>query len=614
MPFDATPRERERRLVIDSFAGLGGASHGITVALGRAPDFAINHDPEAIGLHRINHKGTRHFCEDVYKVDPRDLVDEDEVVDLLWASPDCKHFSKAKGGKPVSKKVRGLAWVVIGFAKKLSPSQRPRRIVVENVEEFADWGPLLENDKPDKKRKGLYFRRWVGHLRGLGYTVEWKQLRACDYGAPTFRKRLYIIARCDGLPIVWPEPTHCDPKKLDGGDLFASTMKPWRIAAECIDFSIPVRSIFGRKKDLAEKTQRRIAKGLDRYVFNNPHPYIVDQLGAVVRVAHGDVDKSGKKRGKGDHPLTEPLPTATASNEFALVTPFITPVKTWGGGGNGPASVEDPMRTVTTSKRGEHALVAPIIVPVTHGGDDRVHSSQDPLRVVTTAHGGEFALAAVTMIQTGYGEREGQEPRALSLDVPHGTVVAGGCKTALVAAFLAKHYGGVVGQKVTDPSGTVTTKDHHALVTTNLVVFRNHTEAGLDEPAPTVTAGGTHIAEVRAFLIKYFGNEKGGQPIDEPIDTVTTKERFALVIVTINGVDYVVVDIGMRMLTPRELARAQGFPDSFVLSPTRPMWNAKTRSFFDKKLSKTAQVRLVGNSVCPPVANAIVRANMPRTP
>lgn len=514
MPADGTA---PRRIIVDSFAGGGGASHGIHLALGRSPDFAINHDPEAIALHTANHPDTHHLCENVWQVDPRSVSPVDGVA-LMWASPDCKHFSKAKGGKPVEKQVRGLAWVVVAWARKV----RPRVIILENVEEFAQWGPLLDDDTPDPAKRGLTFRKWCGHLRGLGYVIEHRELRACDYGAPTSRKRLFVIARCDGKPIVWPAPTHADPNARR--DLFSPSLPAWRTAAECIDWSIPVRSIFGRKTPLADNTLARIARGIQRFVIDAARPFIV---------------------------------------------------------------------------------------PITHSGPPRAHSLDEPLRTVTTAHRGEFALVAPTLIQTGYGEREGQAPRRLDLHAPLGTVVAGGAKHALVAAFLAKHYGGNFagpGLAMTEPTSTVTTVDHHALVTSHLAVLRNNCDAvGVDVPMPTVTAGGTHIAEVRAFLVKYFGNERGGVDLADPMDTVTTRDRFGLVVV--DGVGHVIVDIGMRMLTPRELARAQGFPDSYDLGDgDREPFDVTAEK--PLSLSKTAQVRMIGNSVCPPMARALVAANV----
>jgi DNA (cytosine-5)-methyltransferase 1 len=470
-------------------------------------------------------------------------------VGLLWASPDCKHFSKAKGGKPVSKKIRSLAWIVIKWIRALQPTNtHPRVIHLENVEEFQTWGPLGPDQRPCPRRKGRTFKRWVGTLRGLGYAVEWRELRACDYGAPTIRKRLFLVARRDGQPIVWPEPTHAAPDSLP---VRQKKLQPWRTAAECIDWSIPAPSIFERQRPLAEATCRRIAKGIMRYVVD---------------------------------------------------------------------------------------AAEPVIVPMTHAGGDRVHSINEPVRTVTTARRGELALAVPTLIQTGYGERQGQAPRVPGLDKPMGTLV-GSQKHALVAAFMAKHYGGVVGHGLHgEPLHTVTSQDHNSIVAAHLTKFRTGSVgSAADEPVHTVTAGGEparmstgnvmgvvtshlaklrgdnvgsaatepvhtisaqgqHHAEVRAFLVKYYGTDQDPR-LAEPMHTVPTRDRFGLVMV--HGEPYAIVDIGMRMLTPRELYRAQGFPESYQIE----------RGADGRELTKTAQVRMCGNSVCPPLARALVAAN-----
>lgn len=486
-------------IVVDLFAGGGGASTGIEQAIGRHVDIAVNHDPEAVSLHQANHPQTRHFVSDVFEVEPL-VVTEGRPVGLLWASPDCKHFSKAKGGKPVSKKIRGLAWVVIKWAKLV----QPRVICLENVEEFQTWGPLGDDGRPCPARKGMTFRRWKAQLENLGYTVEYRELRACDYGAPTIRKRLFLVARRDGQPIVWPTPTH------------GPGLRPYRTAAECIDWSIPTRSIFERPRPLAEATMRRIAHGIKRYVLEAPQPYIV----RIGHTGHGD---AGKAR-----------------------------------------SVREPLSTVTS--KAEHLLCSP------------------------------------TLIQTGYGERLGQAPRVPGLDKPLGTCVDGQ-KHALVAAFLAKHFGGEpqagkTAADLRDPSPTVLAKGGpQALVTSNLVKLRGtSSSAATPEPLATVSAQGTHHAEVRALLLKYYGTDQDPQ-LSEPLHTVTTKDRFGLV--SVHGEDYYIADIGMRMLEPRELYRAQGFPDTYIID----------RGHDGRTLSKAAQVRMCGNSVCPPLAAALVRAN-----
>lgn len=501
-------------LIVDNFAGGGGASTGIEQALGRCVDIAINHDPEALAMHAANHPQTRHYCEDVFKIDPREVT-SGRPVGLAWFSPDCKHFSKAKGGKPRSKKIRGLAWVTVKWAATV----RPRVIVLENVEEFQTWGPLLPDGQPCPARKGQTFRAFVSQLERLGYVVEWRELRACDYGAPTIRKRLFLVARCDGRPIVWPEPTHGNPTSAA---VIAGRLQPWRTAAECIDWSIPCPSIFDRARPLAEATCRRIAKGIMRYVIDCDNPFIVP-------------------------------------ND---VIPFVT----------------------------EHA----------NASQQRNFSANEPLRTqCSEVKGGHFALVAATMATTGYGERPGQSPRAVDIQRPLGTVVSSG-KHALVSAFLAKHFTGVVGADVRDPMPTVTSVDHNALVAAYMLKMRGtNIGSAADSPLHTVSAGGTHHALVRAFLIKYYSDGGQDQSLRDPMHTIPTRDRMGLV--TVAGEDWQIVDIGMRMLAPRELYRAQGFPDSYIIDIKRA----------GKRLSKAAQVRMCGNSVCPPLARAIVRANAP---
>jgi len=422
-------------IIVDLFAGGGGASEGIRLALGRCPDVAINHDEAAIRMHEANHPSTLHLREDIRTVSPTATA-QGRPVTLLWASPDCKHFSRAKGGKPREKAIRSLAWVVADWAREV----RPAAFALENVIEFQTWGPLRDDGTPDPARRGETFREFVSALIDLGYRVEWRVLNAADFGAPTSRKRLFLIARCDGLPLVWPTPTH-GPGRI-----------PYRTAAECIDWSIPVPSIFDRKKPHAEKTLIRIAKGIQRYVFDTDAPYVVRANGTV-------------------------------------------------------------------------------IVP--------------------------------SLIQRGYGERKGQSPRVLDLHAPIGTLVAGGKKHALVAAFLTKFYGTSVG-------------------------------ADLREPMPTTTAGGTHTGLVAAFLAKHYGGVVG-HSLDRPIGAITAKDHHSLVTVTIEGEPHYIADIGMRMLSPRELATAQGFDASYILTG-----------------KPTSQVARIGNSVCPQVAAAIVGALLPR--
>jgi len=494
------PLDLGSELIVDNFAGGGGASNGLERAFGRPVDVAINHDPEALAMHAANHPHTAHHCESVFDVGP-DEITNNQPVALVWLSPDCKHHSKAKGGKPVDKKIRGLAWIALRWAAKV----KPRVIMLENVEEFQHWGPLTSEGRPDPKHKGRTFRSFVNALQRHGYRVEYRELRACDYGAPTIRKRLFLVARRDHLPIVWPKQTHGAPSSVG---VKSGKLQPWRTAAECIDWSIPCPSIFERTRPLKDATLRRIARGIMKFVVNSADPFIV---------------------------------------KFSQNSTGQT--------------LDEPFHTVMAG--------AP-----------------------------RFGVVVPTLVQTGYGERPGQAPRVPGLDKPLGTIVAGGAKHALVSAFLAKHYGGVTGTPIDVPAGTVTTVDHHAVVTSNLIKLRgDNVGQPTDEPLRTISAGGLHHAEVRAFLVKYYGNEKDGVDLREPLHTVPTHDRFGLV--TIRGEDYAIVDIGMRMLTPRELARAQGFPDSYVLDP---MFNGKP-------LSKTSQVRMIGNSVCPDLATALIVAN-----
>ena len=755
-------------LIIDNFAGGGGTSTGLEQAFGRPVDIAINHDPEALAMHAANHPHTTHLCESVWDVDPI-KVTGNRPVGLVWLSPDCKHFSKAKGGKPVEKRIRGLAWVTLRWAAKC----KPRVIMLENVEEFKTWGPLLiaadGSAKPDPAKKGKTFDSFIRQLRAHGYTVDYREMRGCDHDTPTIRKRFFLVARRDGITIKWPEPTHGAPDSIG---VRAGKLRPYRTAAECIDFSLPCPSIFERDRPLAPATLRRIAKGIMRYVVDAADPFIVGQGGPVY--------------------------------------------------GGKPVSANQPFGTLTTENH--RAVVLPTIVPVTHQGGDRTESIGEPFRTITGAHRGEKALGVATLVQVGYGEREGQAPRALDIEKPLGTVVGAAAKHALVeaelvpfvmtnttghpgagaympvptitaagnqalvsalltgvggragqsrprgvdeptatatskadaalitavlvdaahgevspsgvkrwgtgahnveaplgtvtasgnkavaTAFLAKHYTGVVGSDLADPIGTVTACDHHslvtafltehanastqrvmpadaplrtmcaqvkgghfsmvsahitkfrtgatgsdmntplptitagpkenpagaphalgivtahiqrdmgasvghaadaplgtvtaggggkaALVTSNMIKLRGtSTAAGTDEPLGTVSAGGQHHAEVRSFLLAYYGASET-HSLSDPLNTVTSRDRFGLV--TIQGQDYQIVDIGLRMLQPRELFRAQGFPDDYIIGddPAQGL-----------KLTKSAQVRMCGNSVCPPMAKALILAN-----
>lgn len=540
-------------IIIDNFAGGGGASTGIELALGRRIDVAINHDPEAVAMHTANHPETQHYCESVWEVDPR-TVHPGRPVGLLWLSPDCKHFSKAKGGKPVEKKIRGLAWVALRWAAL----RQPRVIMLENVEEFVTWGPLVEDAngkmRPCPKRKGREFNAFRNALHRHGYKVEWKELRACDYGAPTIRKRLFMIARRDGQPIVWPAPTHGDPKKIKGTNL-----KPWRTAAECIDWSLPCPSIFERSKPLADATCRRIAKGIMRYVVNAAQPFIVGTAFKNTRASR-------------HFEISEPLRTVTAQNEYAFVAPVLTEHANASSPRSMPAN--EPLRTICAqTKGGHHALVSAFLAR--HYGDQGQRpgiDAREPLTTVTSSD--HHSLVTANLIHMGHGEGKDGGKR-----FSHGI------------------------RDIEQPINTITANGATAgIVTSNLVKMRGTSNAAAtDEPLGTVSAGGTHHAEVRAFLVKYYGTDQDPR-LEEPLHTVTTKDRYGLV--TVAGEEYKIADIGLRMLAPTELFKAQGFPEGYIIDHGIAPDGRRVA------LTKTAQVRMCGNSVSPPLAAALVRANL----
>ena len=692
-------------LIIDNFAGGGGTSTGLEAAFGRHVDIAINHDPEALAMHAINHPRTKHLCESVWDVDPI-VVTGNQPVGLVWLSPDCKHFSKAKGGKPVEKKIRGLAWVTLRWAAKC----RPRVIMLENVEEFKTWGPLIQDAdgawKPDPAKRGKTFDSFVRQLEAHGYKVDHRELRASDYDTPTIRKRFFLVARRDGLPILWPEPTNGAPDSIG---VRAGKLQPYRTAAECIDWSLECPSIFTRKRPLADATLRRIAKGIMRYVVDAADPFIVGQGGPVY---------AGK-------PVTarQPFGTLTTENHRAVVVPSIVPVTHQGS--DRSESIHEPFRTITSAQRGEKALASAYLAPYysdkrpadargtqpdepvltittenrhalvtaflnehANASNQRVMPADAPLRTICAqVKGGHFSMVAASLV--GVGGRAG-DSRPRGADEPTATITAKG-DTAVATAFLAKHYTGVVGSDLEDPIGTVTSSDHHSLVTAHLTKFRTgstgsdlaepvptitagpkenpagaphalgivtahiqrdmgnsighaasaplgtvtaggggksalvasslvklrgtSTAAGAGEPLHTISAGGQHHAEVRAFLLAYYGTDQDQAP-SSPLATVTSRDRFGLV--TIHGQDYEIVDIGLRMLAPHELYRAQGFPAGYVIDeiPDPALLFADGAQIATDPLSlpripltKSAQVRMCGNSVCPPLSEALIRAN-----
>lgn len=441
-------------LIVDNFAGGGGASTGIELATGYSVDIAINHDPEAIRMHQTNHPNTKHYCEDVWMVDPVKVCNG-RPVGLAWFSPDCKHFSKAKGGKPKDKNIRGLAWVACRWAGLV----RPRVIMLENVEEFKGWGPLNRQHHPIKAKRGTTFQKFVHQLNDLGYEVQYRELIAADYGAPTTRKRFFLIARCDGKPIVWPSPTHAP---ADSPEVKNGHLKPYLGAYTQIDFQRPCPSIFDTAEEIKEKygiraqrplspkTMERIARGIQKYILENPEPFLV-------QCNHGGDRKAGD--------LHIPLPTITAKNGYGIVRPTLAP-----------------------------------------------------------------------------------------------------CKSGKISAFLHKYYSGGykgAGECMKNPLPTVTAWDHNSIVAATLVQMNNHCDGkDIRNPLPTITAGDGHFGEVRAFLLKFYGNRSEGD-LKEPLNVITTKDKFGLV--TISGTDYQIVDIGLRMLEPQELYGCQGFPSDYII-------------------------------------------------
>ncbi|AWN24028.1 DNA cytosine methyltransferase [Deinococcus irradiatisoli] len=693
----------EGELVIDNFAGAGGASQGMERALGRPVDHAINHDPVAVGLHRVNHPHSHHSVEDVWQVHPLDITKGQKVA-LCWFSPTCTHFSKAKGSGLLDRKIRGLAWVALRWAALA----KPRVIILENVEEFQTWGPLRDDGRPCPKDKGRTFNSFINALRYQGYAVEWRELRACDYGTPTIRKRLFLIARRDGLPIIWPAPTHAKPTDPR---VQAGLLKPWRTAAECIDWSLDAPSIFTRKKALVPATMKRIARGIERFVLNAPEPFIVT-------CNHG----GEAFRGQG---LDEPMRTITAAHDaHGLTEPVLAPCVINKQHQAPARSAEEPLSTVTTNHNKNELLSAALVrIDNQRSRTDCTYRVTDPLRTVVTKNNVGVAAIFLTKFRTGsvgsdlaepihtitaggtparestgnvhglvsaylvprYGERDGQAARVVSLDEPSPTVVTTGNGSRMAVASLIKHYGGTYkgpGLAADGPLDTVTTVDHHALLTGALVACGGRgaqaRPKALNECMHTVTSK-ADMCLTTGYLAAYYSRDGAGDPgqaAGEPLRTIPTQDRFAptvatlmrqfgtssaadvaaplgtittegqgktgvitatcqpalsstllararqvyallseyapqaleqhadhaqeLVLVIVKGELYILADIGMRMLTPRELARCQGFADGYVLERTAE----------GRPVSKAAQVRAIGNSVCPDLAAALTTANL----
>lgn len=605
-------------IIVDNFAGGGGASTGIEIATGRLVALAVNHDPAAILMHRTNHPYTEHFQASVWDIDPK-AVCRGRPVGLAWFSPDCKHFSKAKGAALVDRKIRGLAWITLRWAATV----RPRVIILENVEEFQTWGPVRKG-KPVKRLAGTTFRKFIDQLTELGYTVEFRELVAADFGAPTSRKRFYMIARCDGKPIVWPKPTHSKTG--------ANGLPKWRSAAEIIDWSLPCPSVFASKAEimeryglkavrpLAKNTMRRVIRGVDKFTIRSGKPFIVptgygERTGQAPRV----------------HNIDAPVPTVVGTGKENLCRPLLAPVTVTNTSNSVGGTVGAPVHTVTTA--GNQMLVTPSLVSIGQtGGGDRIRDLREP--VPTTVSKQEACLVSPSLIQ--YHTEQTEHVRASGLGTPINTVDASNrygltCanlveyytsgrpldvqdplhtvtshdREAVVAAHIAKYYGGVVGEKVGEPLPTVTAIDHNAVCAAHVVKFKGD-EVGTQptEPLPTQTSSGvfavcrTHLAKIRS------GDDLGHWPeiralLNEFCGYALAEDEVLLL--EIGGALYYIADIGLRMLSPRELYNAMGFPPDYIID----------RDYEGNEYKKSAQVARCGNAVCPPVASALVRANLP---
>ena len=542
-------------IIVDNFAGGGGASTGMELATGRVVDIAINHDPDAILMHRTNHPHTTHYQASVWDVDPMEVC-RGRPVGLAWFSPDCKHFSKAKGGKPVDKNIRGLAWIVLRWAGTV----RPRVIILENVEEFQTWGPVRKG-KPVKKLTGQTFRKWLDQLRNLGYDVEWRELVAADYGAPTTRKRFFLIARCDGRPIVWPTPTHAP---ADSPEVKAGLRKPWRSAAEIIDWSLPTPSIFDTKESIREKynlaaqrplrpnTMARVARGVDKFVIKTASPFLVV------------VNHSGEFRGQDPR---EPLQTVTAKHGYGVASPVLAP---W-------------TVTNTTNSTG--------------------HPASEPVDTARTGGGGGQMFLSASLVQ--YHTEQGERVRGQGLDAPLLTVDASN-RYGLSTVCLEKYYGTATGQGAGEPLHTITAKDREGVVAAHMVKLKGTNLGGpVSEPVQTITAGGGHFGVVTTMIapVSPGADLKNWPKIRELLNTYCGYglKEDEVILFQITGGLYFMADIGLRMLTPRELYRANGFPDDYIID----------RDYTGKEYGKAKQVARCGNAVPPPFATALVRANLP---
>lgn len=610
-------------IIVDNFAGGGGASTGIELATGRVVDIAVNHDPDAILMHKTNHPHTQHYQASVWDIDPVEVC-RGRPVGLAWFSPDCKHFSKAKGGKPVEKKIRGLAWIVLRWAGKV----HPRVIILENVEEFQTWGPVRKG-KPVKKKTGQTFHRWLDQLRALGYAVEWRELVAADYGAPTTRKRFFLIARRDGKPIVWPEPTHAP---VDSPEVKSGKRKPWRSAAEIIDWSLPCPSIFDTREQIKEKyglnaqrplrpnTMRRVARGVDKFVIKSANPFLVV------------VNHTGDFRGQ---EMDEPLKTVTAKHGYGVASPVMAPLTMHNNENATGTAITEPVNTITgTGTSGHQMLITPTLAAIGQtGGGDRTRNVTEPTH--TQVSKAEECVVSPAMIQYHTEQTEkvrgqGVTDPIMTIDASNRYGIAAATLTkyysgdhnqdaaaplhtittrdreGVTMASLSKYYGGVVGTEVSAPMPTVTAVDHNALQTAHMVKLKG-TDIGAPttDPVQTITAGGLHhgVVTTRVEKVAPGVSLRNWPKIRDLLNTYCDYHLAdnEVILFSIGGAWYFMADIGLRMLIPRELYRANGFPDDYKIE----------QDYTGTVYGKTKQVARCGNAVPPPFATALVRANLP---
>lgn len=579
--------------ILDSFAGGGGASTGIEIATGRVVTWAINHDPDAILMHKTNHPYTEHYTASVWDVDPVEVC-KGRPVGLAWFSPDCKHFSKAKGAALVDRNIRGLAWIVLRWAATV----RPRVIMLENVEEFVTWGPVRKG-KPVKSKSGETFQKWKNQLLNLGYTVDHRELVAADYGAPTSRKRFVLIARCDGRPIVWPERTNAP---ADSEEVRSGKCKPWRAAAEIIDWSLPMYSIFDSKAEikrkygvnavrpLADNTLRRIICGTDKYTIKNEKPFF------LVPTGYGERDGQAPRT----HDPDKPLSTVVSTVKQNLAAPIVAPFIHQGKFQNAPQSAEKPLTTITSV--GAHELAAANLVSyhADENGKARVNGLDGLLPTVDASN--RFALATAHLTEY-YGNGN-----PIPLDEPMRTVTSHD-REGLLACHLDKYFGGGysgVGNDLNDPLTTVTHEPRHSMVAAHIAEFKGNDKGqSAWEPLRTITASAGEFGAVKTVIERYDGKrDLGYWPEIRKLLNKYCGYKLAddeVLLLIVGGVPFYIRDILLRMLAPRELYNAMGFPPDYIID----------HDYMGREYGKSKQVARCGNAVCPPMAEAVVRANLP---